>query len=369
MSFRQLRFYSFRNLADGVVDTSAREIILVGENGQGKTNFLEAVHLLCYGSSFRTSRDREMVRFEGEECRVTGVIPPGDAASALDTSNLELEKKVSVTLGTGKEIAINDEPVKDRRELLSVQPCIVFCHDDIRFVSGSPDLQRLFLDQTVVLFDPGFVDTRRRYLRILRQRNDALKRGAQELLEPLDIQLVATGIEVMTRRREAVRTFNEVLGDLYRDVAEDERPVVLTYQPSWKEPETARDALTSRRGRDLALGTTTSGPHRDKLLFLYDGRDYVATASTGQQRLLSLLLRLGQVHYYYQVHPRPPVLLIDDVLLELDRGKRERLLSRMPPFDQAFYTFLPQEQIPQDGKAERLIYSVERGELSRYGQS
>jgi DNA replication and repair protein RecF len=364
MSFRQLRFYSFRNLADGVVDTSAREIILVGENGQGKTNFLEAVHLLCYGSSFRTSRDREMVRFEGEECRVTGIIPP-----AAEASDLALEQKVSVTLGSGKEIAIDDEAVKDRRELLSVQPCIVFCHDDIRFVSGSPDLQRLFLDQTVVLYDPGFVDTRRRYLRILRQRNDALKRGAQELLEPLDVQLVTTGIEVMARRREAVGTFNEVLGTLYQDVAEDERPVVLTYQPSWREPEAARDALSARRGRDLALGTTTSGPHRDKLLFLYDGRDYVATASTGQQRLLSLLLRLGQVHYYYQVHPRPPILLIDDVLLELDRGKRERLLSRMPPFDQAFYTFLPQEQIPQDSSEDRLIYSVERGQISRYGQS
>ncbi len=360
MAFSRLRLYSFRNLVDGVVDTDAREIVLIGENGQGKTNFLEAVHLLCYGSSFRTTRDREMVRFGADECRVTGTVP----AEPLD-------KSVAVTLGGGKDIAVDGTAVRDRRELLSIQPCIVFCHDDIRFVSGAPDLQRLFLDQTVVLYDPGFVDTRRRYLRVLRQRNDALKRGAQELLEALDIQLVATGLEMMERRRGAVETFNEVLGDLYRAVAEDTEAVRLAYRPSWHHPapsaEDPRETLLARRGRDLALGTTTSGPHRDRLLFLYDDRDYVATASTGQQRLLSLLLRLGQVHYYYQVHPRPPILLIDDVLLELDRGKRERLLSRMPTFDQAYFTFLPQEQLPRDESANRLVYSVDRGELTRHG--
>jgi DNA replication and repair protein RecF len=360
MALSRLRLYSFRNLADGVVDTDAREIVLIGENGQGKSNFLEAIHLLCYGSSFRTTRDREMIRFGADESRVTGTIP----AEPLD-------KSISVTLGAGKEIAVDGTAIRDRRELLSIQPCIVFCHDDIRFVSGAPELQRLFLDQTVVLYDPGFVDTRRRYLRVLRQRNDALKRGAQELLEPLDIQLVATGLEMMHRRKGAVETFNEVLGDLYRAVAEDPDAVCLAYRPSWRHPgpaaEDPRETLLARRSRDLALGTTTSGPHRDRLVFLYGGRDYVATASTGQQRLLSLLLRLGQVHYYYQVHPRPPILLIDDVLLELDRGKRERLLSQMPAFDQAYFTFLPQEQLPQDAGADRLVYSVERGVLTRHG--
>jgi DNA replication and repair protein RecF len=360
MAFSRLRLYSFRNLADGVLDTGAREIVLIGENGQGKTNFLEAIHLLCYGSSFRTTRDREMVRFGAEESRVTGEIPQEP-----------LSRSVSVTLRGAKEIAVDGTVVRDRRELLSIQPCIVFCHDDIRFVSGAPELQRLFLDQTVVLYDPAFVDTRRRYLRVLRQRNDALKRGAQELLEALDIQLVATGLAMMDRRKGAVESFNEVLGDLYRGVAEDTEAVRLAYRPSWNHrrpsAEDPRETLLSRRERDLALGTTTTGPHRDRLLFLYEDRDYVSTASTGQQRLLSLLLRLGQVHYYYQVHPQPPILLIDDVLLELDRGKRDRLLSRMPIFDQAYYTFLPQERLPQDVSGDRLVYSVERGVLTRNG--
>ncbi len=359
MAFRNLQFYSFRNLTDRSIDTSAREIILVGENGQGKTNFLEAIHLLCYGSSFRTSRDTELITFGEESCRVSGTV-----------SREPLDRRVSVSLGPalqGKNIEVDGTKLKDRRELLSVQPCIVFCHDDIRFVSGTPELQRLFLDQTAVLHDTAFVDARRRYARILRQRNDALKQGKEGLLDAFDHQLAETGGALMIGRQEAVDAFNDVLKELYGPVSEDTKTIVLRYQPSWQAATEAEKVLFDHRNGDLNLGTTTSGPHRDRLLFSSAGRDFVATASTGQQRLLSLLLRLGQVHSYHRVHDRLPILLLDDVLLELDRTRRERFLSHLPPVDQAFYTFLPQEQLPEDTAVDRLVYSVQNGVIAEHG--
>jgi len=122
--------------------------------------------------------------------------------------------------------------------------------------------------------------------------------------------------------------------------------------------------LESKRHEELALGTSLSGPHRDRWNFMADGSDFAAKASTGQLRLVSLTLRMVQAEYYTERAGRRPILLLDDVLLELDRGRRSRFLDLLPPASQAFFTFLPGESWEENRTGSSLVYEVKDGRIS-----
>jgi DNA replication and repair protein RecF len=168
----------------------------------------------------------------------------------------------------------------------------------------------------------------------------------------------------MEKRDAAVRRFSEVFGPLYRDVSGIE-DIAVCYVPSWKgeTEEAAARYLRERREADMAAGLSLSGPHRDRYLFTRNGAEFARRASTGQRRLLALLLRLAQARRFTEMTGRRPVLLLDDVLLEMDGEKRRRFLELMPEYDQAFFTFLPEEPYERYRKSNTLVYRVEGGRL------
>ncbi|MFW6288854.1 MAG: DNA replication/repair protein RecF, partial [Spirochaetota bacterium] len=361
MAFTSIRLYHFRNLADTSISTDAREVFLVGENGQGKTNFLEAVYFVCYGSSFRTRRDEVMRRNGEQEMAVEGRFETDGEPRTV------LVKQV----GRTKQIELDGASVSDRKEIVSNIPCIVFCHDDIAFVTGGPDMQRWFMNQTQSLLEPSYITELRRYSRVLRARNAALKDARTDLLDVLDAQLVEAGLPVQLRRADLSRRFNDALVDTFSRVFGDDRRLELSYRPSWNDPPddegdlapadpheppravpadspayaaSIRDQLARGRSRDLDLRTSTRGPHRDRFPFRLDGRLLTDVASTGQLRLVSLILRVAQAQLLSRVTGRLPVLLLDDVLLELDPTRRARFVDALPEYEQAFFTFLPDEQ-------------------------
>ncbi|MFW5784515.1 MAG: DNA replication/repair protein RecF, partial [Spirochaetota bacterium] len=212
MAFTSIRLYHFRNLADTSISTDAREVFLVGENGQGKTNFLEAVYFVCYGSSFRTRRDEVMRRNGEQEMAVEGRFETDGEPRTV------LVKQV----GRTKQIELDGASVSDRKEIVSNIPCIVFCHDDIAFVTGGPDMQRWFMNQTQSLLEPSYITELRRYSRVLRARNAALKDARTDLLDVLDAQLVEAGLPVQLRRADLSRRFNDVLVDTFSRVFGDD---------------------------------------------------------------------------------------------------------------------------------------------------
>jgi DNA replication and repair protein RecF len=360
MGFSSLRFFQFRNLADEKIQVDAPEIFLVGENGQGKTNVLEAVYYLSLGSSFRTRKDDTVIRQGFSEAAIEGLY------SAEDTPDTSVVVKLS---GSGKEIRLDDKGVKDRGELLGRFPCVVFCHDDIFFVSGSPDQQRLFFNQTLSLSDPGFIELWRRYSRILKQRNAAVKTADWNMVDLYDIEFTRLGMELSDRRREVVTRFSEIFSRLFTDISGIETPVGIRYLPSWKnsKEEEILDFLKKRRPTDAALFTSTSGPHRDRFRFLFGERDFKSTASTGQVRLASLILKTAQAVHYSEVSRRRPLLLLDDVLLEMDPIRRKRFISRLPDYEQAFFTFLPDERFSSYRKTATLVFQVREGRVETHG--
>jgi DNA replication and repair protein RecF len=352
MAIGALRTAAFRNLADAEIATGARDIFLIGENGQGKTNFLEALYFCSYASSFRGGRDADLVRNGEKDC----------SASVRITGSLY--ERVLVTIEKGKkQVFIDGKRAEDRKELLDVAPCIVFCHEDMEFVSGSPERRRWFFDQSQSLSDPLYLEDLRRYRKVLKTRNAVLResggRPDRSLLEVLDPQLAQYGLSLMEKRAAAAEGFSAVFCPLYEEVSGIDG-IRLRYVPSWKEAtvEGLVAALEQRREADAAAGLCLTGPHRDRYVFTRGGADFSGKASTGQRRLLALLLRIAQARRFSEMTGKRPVLLLDDVLLELDPEKRQRFLRAMPDYDQAFYTFLPGEPYDRYRKGDTLVYTL-----------
>lgn len=354
MGFERVRHFNFRNLNDATIDLAAGQIFLLGENGQGKSNFLESLYLLSYGASFRTRRDAEMVRHEEREMAVDGDISVEGGARSIQIRYVD----------GSKQIRIDNETLRDRRDMISIAPSVVFRHGDMEFVSGPPEMQRLFVDQTLSMGHELYVDDLRRYKRILRNRNIALKQRELEMVPIYERELAEVGLEITRRRRRVIREFNVVFVEEYRAIAGLDDDLTLVYRPSWRDLDSVEaivERLAERRAHDIDQRTTTSGPHRDRLLFRYRDRDFLQVASTGQIRLVSLILRVAQARYYGTQRGRKPILLLDDVLLELDPVRRSRFVERLPPSDQRLFTFLPGEPYDAYRDDTTLIYYVEDG--------
>lgn len=357
MGFQSVRFHGFRNLEDCEVNLGAHDVYLIGENGQGKTNFLEALYLLSYGSSFRTRQDRDLLAWDSREMAIH---------SRFNTPE-EPEGRLSISWQEGiKTIKLHGKAVTDRKELLRRIPAIVFVHEDFLFAGGPPERRRWFMDQTLSLHDPLYVDQMRRYKKLLKERNHLLRTRKTSLLDHFGEQLAFAGLALTDRRESLTKDFGSIFTPLFQDVSGLDDEVGLVYRPSWGDARSTSEVMDKLREKidmDLALGTTGSGPHRDRFQFICDGRDFAKSASTGQQRLLSLVLRVAQARFYSETTGRKPLLLLDDVLLELDPVRRRLFRDRLPEAEQIFYTFLPGEETGRIGE-DSLTYEVRDGIFS-----
>jgi DNA replication and repair protein RecF len=354
MQFQSLRLTGFRNLADAEISVLSKNIFLVGENGQGKTNFLESVYFCSYASSFRGVKDNDLIRNGNKNSSVI--------AKIADSIN----DKIIIKIENGKKSVQIDEKSADRRELLSITPSIVFCHEDMEFVSGTPEKRRWFFDQSLSLYDPVYLDDLQKFRRILKTRNTVLKDGNTSILEILDPQMIQYGRRLMEKRKAASKSFSEVFGSLYEKVSGIDDISVL-YVPSWKEENAdfLLQILEDKRQNDIMMKTSLSGPHRDRYVFMRNGTEFSGKASTGQRRLLALLMRIAQAKRYTEVTGKTPILLLDDVLLELDPEKRQNFISVMPEYSQAFFTFLPEEPYQRYQQNDTMIYHVKEGKLTK----
>lgn len=359
MPFLSVSFTNFRNLENKTIDLLSREVYFIGENGQGKSNLLESLYISSYGNSFRTRIDSELIKEQCSECSVRSLYK--DASGHTNA--------ISVFWQDGKKkIEKNAKTVFDRKELVDTIPCVVFSHDDLDFASGSPERKRFFIDQSLSMYDSSYIDLLRNYKKILKSRNSLLKEKKHDVLDIIDVQLAEAGLEVIKRRYTTIHGFNRIFARLYAEVSGIQN-VTIDYSPSWKDESIEKivTLLSDRREQDISFGTTLSGPHRDRIRFMRNKNVFVPTASTGQRRLLSLLLRTSQAAFYTEyTRGSLPVLLMDDVLLELDPEKRQRFNALLPEYDQLFCTFLPGEPYERYKKSTTLLYEIREG--SWYGK-
>ncbi len=353
MPFISLALSNFRNLNNNTIDLSQKEVFFIGQNGQGKTNFLESLYFSAYGSSFRTKKEIEIIK-EGENFF---------SIRTLFQSQSDKTDLISILYDNNKKkISKNGKTLVDRKDLINTIPCVLFSHGDLDFVIGEPERRRFFIDQSLSMYDILYIDILRRYKKILKSRNTILKAEQYDTLDVFDESLVNEGIEIYNKRKKAVYQFNRIFTPYYEEVTGISN-LKINYFSQWedKKKDEIISLLIQKRNNDKIMKTTLFGPHRDKITFIKDNKNFINTASTGQCRLAAILLRVCQAVHYAEETRRKPVLLMDDVLLELDPKKREKITAILPDYDQLFCTFLPGEPYEKYKKEKTLVYEVKEG--------
>jgi DNA replication and repair protein RecF len=333
----------------------------VGENGQGKSNFLESIYYLNYGSSFRTYFDKEVIKNEEQYFIIKGIKSYQDM----------IPKEIIVSYDKeNKNIIIDNKSIDDRKVLVELNPCIIFSHDDIKYINGPPSFKRKFFDQTISLFNNSYIDKLREYNKYLKMRNLAIKNSQVKMIDAIDINFARCGYEIQNLRKNIINEIGKLFSDIFQRITLMKDNLNILYNPSWRNlitEDSIRVQLKKQRINDFRWKTTTSGPHRDKFTFFLNGHDFIKTASTGQIRIIALVLKLVQSHLFIKLSDKYPIIIVDDALLELDVSKRINFFNVLPKYDQAFFAFLPDEPFKKYAGPDTIIYKVKNGMVFRYG--
>jgi len=319
VSLRDFRSYHDANvsLGDGLT-------VVSGPNGAGKTNLLEGLYFGCTGRSCRTANERQVVRFGASLTRLVVTTSAEDGAHELSTGFEPGQPKRFTVDGASVERLI-DAPA---RPLVGV-----FLPDRLELIKGPPALRRAQLDQFVAALWPARGVTRRAYGQALAQRNALIARirsgrGSAAALPSWDMQLARHGIALMGDRRHALDTIAQEYARIGSALGLDGE-LSVSYRPrsTAAEAEQLAAELAERVGQDVERGFTGHGPHRDELAVSLDGRDLRAFGSQGQQRVALLALLLAERDAIALHRGEAPLMLLDDVMSELDRIRREALIE------------------------------------------
>ena len=327
MRLDRLWLTDFRSYASAELSPAPEGLtVIVGTNGEGKTNLLEAAGYLATLASFRGAPDDALVR-DGMAAAVVR------AEGTRDGRSLLLEAEIS-RAGRNR-VFVNRQPLRRARDLLGALRVSVFAPDDLALVKGGPAERRRYLDDTLVAAHPRYDGLRGDVERILRQRTTLLKQAGGRLtpdiaatLDVWDAKLAAAGTELAASRQELVRRLDPALVKAYDQVASTAALVTAAYVPSWEGG--LAEALVAARADDVRRGVTTVGPHRDELELRIAGLPARTHASQGEQRCLALALRLAAHDVVTDEAGSAPVLLLDDVFSELDPGRSEALMAHLP---------------------------------------
>ncbi len=365
MALSFLRTYNFRNLVNSEgFHFRGREIFLVGRNGQGKTNFLESIYYLSCGNSFRTKLKRDIVRRGEEESSLFGTF--------VDSNDELFRDDVKIVFGKNSTKAEkNGTKILNRAELFFNFPAVVFSHSDMNLIQGPMEIRRNFFDRTISLFNREYFDILKRYGKVLKNKNLLLKENGKDerLIKLYDEKMIQYGVKIVRERKKLIEEFNRIFEEMLNRISFDLSDLRIRYSPSWGEIieiEKIMKIVNRNREREKYLGFTLSGPHRDRFLFEKEGKDFSSIASTGQVRLCSLALKIGQASFIYERRGKKPILLLDDVLLEMDGEKRVKFLKNIVNYEQSFFTFLPEEDFLSYRKESTEIFFVENGSLKRW---
>src|SRR4051795_13543654 len=361
---RSISLRDFRNYSRAELELADGLTVVHGPNGAGKTNLLEAIYFSLTARSCRTSNERELVRSGASVARVVAEVAADDGVHTLEVGFAPSEKE--------KRVKVDGAPL-ERGGAPPPRPLVcVFLPDRLELIKGPPASRRSHLDQVVAALWPARAETRSAYSRALAQRNALVARiraGASRpgLLEQWDSELARHGAQLMADRARAISSIAPAFTQRAAELGLPD-PVELRYAPRSKASDAAglRAELAGRRASDLERGFTTHGPHRDDLALLHGSRPLRTLGSQGQQRvgLLALLFAERDV---LGARGRPPLMLLDDVMSELDATRRERLAELLRERGQSLVTTTDADHVPGASSSDVSVTSVLDGTLTQTG--
>ncbi len=373
MHVAHLSLHDFRSYDAAEVALGPGVTALIGRNGQGKTNVVEAVDYIARLASHRVAGDAPLVRFGADHAVVRALVVRDEREALLE---------VEINPGRSNRARINRSPLPRARELLGMVRTVLFSPDDLALVKGDPSDRRRFLDDLLVQRAPRFAGVRADYDRVLKQRNSLLKtaraagpaRGsgrreaALATLDVWDSHLARTGAELLAARIALTEDLAPLVGEAYETVARDARrtDAVIAYRPSFELPphdprspdrEDLAAALLAeverRRDDELDRGVSLVGPHRDELTLTLGPLPVKGYASHGESWSFALALRLAS-YDLLRATGDDPILILDDVFAELDTERRDRLAELVAAAEQVLVTAAVPDDVPVALKGRRL---------------
>jgi len=361
LRFDKARLASFRNIASASIEPVAGLNLIWGDNGQGKTSILEALYAVATTRSFRTDKLAQAVRTGDEQARV-----------AVSVSEGSFVRELSLKLGLrGRSVELDGKRPKTLASYAVRTPVVVFHPRDLELVTGAAGERRRLLDRLILYADPQGAEAARRYAEALKDRQRLLDTRGVSASELGDFESVAAehGARFARARFEATERLVPALLTAFRSVTPPGLELVVSYAPGGSQ--NARDfeaELRARRQEDWRRGRASFGPQRDELGLQIDGRAARSDASQGQQRLLSLSLKLAELRCIEDMRHVHPVLLLDDVSSELDASRTESVLSLLEASQGQIFVTTTRPELFRTGSLaslDRAEFRVSEGRVSR----
>lgn len=355
MYVEKISLLNFRNFGNLDIKLSPNINIFYGDNAQGKTNFLEAIYLCATGRSHRTTSDKELINFNENFSYIKAFL------SNKNIINVHLKNNQK------KGIAINAIPIKKLGDLYGIMLVVVFSPEDLRLIKSGPSERRRFMDTEICQISNIYYYELKEYYKVLKQRNNLLKKIQinKSLIDTLDVwdtQLISHGIKIIKFREKFVKRINKIANTIHKDITNGLEELEIIYKPyvSINEFEAK---LKKNNNRDIFLGTTNVGIHKDDLSFFINKIDTRIYGSQGQQRTASLSTKLAEIQLIKEEKNTTPILLLDDVFSELDESRQIYLLKTINSI-QTIITCTGVLDILNNNIEKSFIFKVKNGQIS-----
>lgn len=368
MIIERLQLLNYRNYESLTLQFSPKINVFIGENAQGKTNVMESIYVLAMAKSHRTSKDKELIRWESDYGKIEGVIQNRYGSFPME---LTISKK-------GKKGKINHLEQPKLSDYIGQMNVIMFAPEDLNIVKGSPQIRRRFIDMEIGQISPVYLHELLNFNKLLKQRNQLLKinQSKKKIDEVLfDIyteQYIQSAVQIIRKRFQFVELLQEWAEPIHSGISRGLETLTIKYRPTtgmdanWTVEEMALyldEKLSEVKQKELERGTTLVGPHRDDLQFFVNDYDVQTYGSQGQQRTTALSLKLAEIELIKQETKETPILLLDDVLSELDDYRQSHLLNTIQGEVQTFVTTTSVEGIHHETMKHAKMFHVKQGEI------
>ena len=366
MLIRKLILRNYRNYKELSLDFCDNINIFLGQNAQGKTNIIESVYYSAFGHSHRTRNDSELILWNERQALLQ---------LSMERLGVRQELRFEFHREKRRSIFFNESQIR-AGELIGKLNTVLFSPEDLFIIKGAPLGRRRFLDRELSQASPSYYHDLLGYTRIVTQRNALLKRirehsARENLLELWDQQLAEYAVRITEKRREAVQKLNELSNLMQQRISGSRENLFISYHISGMEENMTNDLLSwynekigKMRSMDIMRGSTGIGPHHDDLVLSVNGADLRSFGSQGQQRTGALALKLSELEFLHAETGEYPVLLLDDVMSELDKVRRQQLLDFIRQEQiQTLVTATDEAYFPQTGLDA--VYEVQEGMVTK----
>ena len=323
MYINKIKLQNFRNYNEQEIILNKSINVFYGDNAQGKTNILEAIFLCTFGKSFRTNKEKELIKLGKDNANVI-----------IEYEKKDRDGKISISISDKKQILVNGIKIKKLSELLGNINIVIFTPDDINILKGGPALRRRFLDMMIGQLKPNYVYILNMYIKTLEQRNNYLRQIKEEnkpenLLDIWDEKLIEYADIIYKYRKEFIDKIKKKINIIHKKITDEKEEINIQYISNCESKEVYSELLKQRRKLDIIKGFTTKGIHRDDFEIYINNKELSIYGSQGQNRTAILSLKLSELQVIYDEIEEEPILLLDDFMSELDINRRKNFLNNI----------------------------------------